>query len=127
MLEEQALIDSVLAITGRDLTFPSYTIPPVLPATEGTVVPARYIKADTGFLTTDVIDNMSNTILGAEYQAFNFYTSSKLCKDNLIVEGDLFNISDTTYTYNFKVANDPISQTDGWARFPANYINKVSV
>ena len=110
MLEDQALIDSVLAITGRDLEFLSATI-----------------KADSGFSTLNVIDNMSNTILGAEFQSFNFYTSSKLCKDNAIAEDDLFNISDTEYTYNFKVSDSPIMQTDGWARFPAKYINKVAI
>jgi hypothetical protein len=110
MLDDQTLIDTVLAITGRDLEFASYVI-----------------KADSGFSTVNIVDNMNNTILGAEYQSFNFYTSAKNCIDNVIVEGDLFSITDSIYVYNFKIANDPIMQTDGWARFPAAYIDKVGV
>ena len=81
------------------------------------------VLAMMGFTTVELFRGDS-VITGTESQEFNFHTLTSLCLANDIVKDTLFTMQDDGYLYNFKLSNNPISQLDGWSRFPALLINK---
>lgn len=119
MLETTAQITTTLRMAGEDITFAEKTIPPVLPATDPTVIPSYVIKAIPG----DTVYNIQNydSPFDVEKQDYIFRTSEQLAIANNILVGDIFsygrsNVSGRTYL--FKVISR-VPDSTGWVALKA--------
>lgn len=102
-------INTMLDAVGITLTFPTYTI-----------------KGIPGFEFT-ILYREASTIYEVKKQDFLFQVAAYAVSDNNIDIGNTFTITDTAYTYSFKVIQNPLPDLTGWMQLDVEYKGKVAI